>query len=527
MQSSSQITEAWNSLVAVALLGTERRPATLPNMEGALGSLLAQLGDSTGGERTLLGAAALLTAYKGAGRQRAGVGTSPMPAPSEPEERPYCTPRAEAHLALMLGGQHADILPEWLCALVKCGRLVPPEHITALLDLGISQTHLRDDITRATGKRGQWLARQNPQWAYLAVEEADPAGWQATWETGSFEVRRALLRHMRRSDPGRARELMSLTWKEDKAQERSAFLVELQTGLSMDDEPVLEAALDDRSQDVRGQAAGLLAQLPESGLVQRTIEVVLPLISFKEMRRRRLLGGTDDKSYIEVALPQDYTTQMKRDGVQQKPLNTRTGERAYWLSQMLGRIPPSFWNRQWGVSAEGIIAATENTKEWRDLLMGAWLEATERHKDEGWARAFLAHGPAGWTEGAAQHLLPALPGGEREAFLIGVLGRNLAALYTAAMPAAVLWRLETPWSMELSRLLLRSASHYIAPADGHGNWQVLNSLQGFARFMPPAILEEATEALLNRAANNTFFTDGVDEFLATLQFRRDMIKELD
>lgn len=110
MQSNSQITESWDSLVAVALLGTERRTAALPSLDGPLGSLLAQISDSVKAEQAFLRASALLAAYKRVGQQPA-MSKSPQPSPCEQEEQPYCTPHAAGHLALMLSGQHAEVLP--------------------------------------------------------------------------------------------------------------------------------------------------------------------------------------------------------------------------------------------------------------------------------------------------------------------------------------------------------------------------------------------------------------------------------
>ena len=531
MQSNNEITEVWNSLVAVALLGTERRTATLPSLAAPLGSLLAQIGenaDSARPEQAFLGAATLLSAYKRAGQQRPAVSMEPPPTPCELEERLYCTPDAAGHLSLMLNGQYADVLPEWLSLLVKRGKLVPPEQIADLLDLGKKQEHLRGDIQLSTGRRGQWLSIQNPQWDYLVPNEADPDTWQATWETGNSGTRRALLGKVRRVEPARARALISSTWKEDKAAERCAFITILSEALSIEDEPILEIALDDRSKDVREKAAELLSQVPGSGLMYRMVEGVLPLVSYKEIRHRKLFGGTTDKSYIDIALPEEYTAQMKRDGIEQKAPHTRLGERAYWLSQILGRIPPALWCERWGVPPGAILAATQNSKEWRDLLMGAWAEAARRHKDVQWVRALLVHSQNdSMVEDIALRLLWVLPAQEREEHAIAILKRNHAALYTAAMPVALLWQLESPWSMELSRLVLRSAAHYIAEVSTLGGWEVRESLQGFARLMPPAILEEATASLFGKASANIYFTVAVDEFLATIRFRRDMLKELD
>ena len=53
------------------------------------------------------------------------------------------------------------------------------------------------------------------------------------------------------------------------------FLSVLADGLSLADEPLLEAALDDRAAEVRSWAAYLLARLPGSALGQRMAERAL------------------------------------------------------------------------------------------------------------------------------------------------------------------------------------------------------------------------------------------------------------
>ena len=122
------------------------------------------------------------------------------------------------------------------------------------------------------GVRGRWLAAKNPKWRkYAGVNEAaEPDG-----ALGDRRIARATGARsgaLRETDPGRARELVASTFAADPADQRAKFVGELARGLSMEDEPFLEAALDDRSKEVRRQAAELLRCLPESRLCLRMIE---------------------------------------------------------------------------------------------------------------------------------------------------------------------------------------------------------------------------------------------------------------
>src|SRR5262245_27632491 len=120
----------WQDVSSAALLGTERRPFAPPAAAGAIGERLARL-DASDRERSLLGTAAVLGACRRTGR-RAKVDPSQMPGPCEVEDRPRCSPASAQHLATLLGGGDAEILPEWLDALAASGRRVPEEALPAL-----------------------------------------------------------------------------------------------------------------------------------------------------------------------------------------------------------------------------------------------------------------------------------------------------------------------------------------------------------------------------------------------------------
>ncbi|MCS6861638.1 MAG: hypothetical protein NZT92_15120, partial [Abditibacteriales bacterium] len=100
----------WENIVTIALLGTERQPLVLPPSDDALGDLLSRL-DLADRERSLLGAAAAIALYQRAG-QLPKMGNQPPPPPCETDDLPRCSPRAEQHLSLMLGGQCKKLLPE-------------------------------------------------------------------------------------------------------------------------------------------------------------------------------------------------------------------------------------------------------------------------------------------------------------------------------------------------------------------------------------------------------------------------------
>ncbi|MEO6808146.1 MAG: SWIM zinc finger family protein, partial [Isosphaeraceae bacterium] len=254
---------------ASAVVGVDRKPLPTPSADDPIGAALIGLETKDPPSR-LLAVAAAAALYSKVGRTPM-INSSPAPDLCPPEVQPECSPEAARRLRAILGGEQANLLPAWLGLLAESGRRLPADLIVAVLDHQQKQFLPVEPLTKGLGVRGRWLAAQNPKWRKFAgvAEDADPMN---VWETGVRLERIAVLRELRKTDPGRGRDLVALTFASEPAADRSAFLREFEHGLSMDDEPFLEAALDDRSKEVRQIAADLLRRLPASRLCLRMIE---------------------------------------------------------------------------------------------------------------------------------------------------------------------------------------------------------------------------------------------------------------
>jgi hypothetical protein len=523
----------WTEIVSAALVGTERQASPLPSAESAtLDSLLAQLKDETR-ERALLGAAAVASVHARAGLLPA-LARQPLPKPCEADELPRCGVRAAQHLTLMLGGEYKEVLPEWLGAAARAGKRVPEECLPALLDLGRAREELRDAITAAVGRRGAWLAAQNAEWGYVvgAVDES-------LWQTGRDKARLALLRRLRASDPARASELVAATWGEEKPETRAAFISAFEAGLSLADESFLEAALDDRRKEVRRAAADLLARLPGAALAQRMVERVRPLVEFKSKR----LG----KDKVEILLPEACDKATQRDGVEPKPPPyTGIGEKAWWVQQMLGTTPPQVWELAFGKTPRELVEAAGNGN-WRSVLIEGWATSARRHRNAEWAEALLEDaveraaprtGRAALPNGALiagmvknaevigrEELFASLPTERREAMALATLRRAPSLHYQ--QPAS--WMLKCcahRWSEILSLAVLQSAAQSFRKKDTQEAWGAGDVLGATATYFNPSVADEARTILADAAKNDSYYTSLVQRFLSVLEFRQDMLKEI-
>ncbi|WP_256966997.1 DUF5691 domain-containing protein, partial [Streptomyces caniscabiei] len=312
--------QAWEELVTTALLGTDRR--TPP---GAVSGREAPV--------ALLDAAAVATV-----RRRAGirpVRAAARPVPAAPDPRPPLPPAATRRLTTLLtdrpgtgGGRRGaapdlmELLPQWLALANAYGYAAPPEILPALLDAARGRTDLRPAVLAFAGARALWLARLNPDWRFAL--RAAPGGGAALpgpgepervgqlWQEGLFAERVALLTAVRARDAASARSLLSSTWSTERAEDRLMFLDTLRTGLEAADEPFLEAALADRSRNVRATAAELLSALPDSALARRMAKRATACVAVDRTGGASTAPGAPT---IVVEAPHECDPGMERDGV--------------------------------------------------------------------------------------------------------------------------------------------------------------------------------------------------------------------
>ncbi|MET7401469.1 DUF5691 domain-containing protein [Dactylosporangium sp. NPDC005572] len=503
----------WSDVLATALVGTQRRvppPGVDPHGDPA---------------EALLDAAGALTLYRRAGiAPRRGL-TVPEPAPDD-ADRPLVPWVAAARAADLLsvdaagyGAANAvpvrdadgrlELLAEWLGA--ARGRRVPGELLPALLETGRKHRALRPLIADAGGPRAAWLAAQRPEWGFLGtVAGGDaPPDDPAVWELGAIGRRVGYLTALRRRDPARARELLAAAWPAETPDDRAALLGALATGLSADDQGLLETGLDDRRKEVRVAAVELLALLPDSGYAQRMTDRSTACV--------RVQGGR-----VVINPPTACDKGMRRDGIAPRP-PAGVGERAWWLEELLTRTPL----RVWGEPGEFLRLPV--TPEWAAVLRRGLARAAAAQRDPRWATALtgqlteeVAAGGRPDDRLLLEALYDALPSDALSAIAVEVLRRGLAGAAAVGVEH-VLELCPRPWPPALVEAVFGALDDLGGRRSA--GWR-LAGLCELAALRLPADTAGRAVALAGGLSSDDPMSSIVGRFADTLRFRHDMLKEL-
>jgi Family of unknown function (DUF5691) len=504
------LAEWLEQLAATAMLGTERASSAPTSASGVetLDGIIATISPSPR-ERALLAAAGIASVYTRAGLVPGTVSTMPSIAPAP--DKPIISPTSAQHLALLLAGHHGDVLPEYLDLAAQNGCALPARYLPTVLTLAARDIQLRPRVLAVLGTRGQWLATHNPDWAKMSDAPAVDH-----YQTGTSAERLAVLNYLRKSDPAQARNLMASTWAEESPEDRAVFIQTLTIGLSMEDEPFLESALDDKRKEVRIAAADLLAVLPDSRLSLRMIERLTPLVSVT----KKLLGRTK----LAINVPDSFDPQLARDGIDAKSARRGLGDKAAHLAGIIAASPLSFWKGLLSSDPTTLLKLVHDL-EWKDAVIAGLVIAAIRQRNAEFISAILVQWTANTPDSDRStdtqdidRLITVLTPEQREGLLAPLLADR--GLLDNPLLLHMLMACRHAWTKTFSEGFLPLLWRIVEaePKNYWGN-QALSKV--FGLYANPAILSAISARL---GATPDIRSDTLDSFLSTLQFRHDIHK---
>lgn len=376
-----------SELLRAAIVGTAHSGDRAADRAGSAADALLDHLPGAERERALLLRAGAHAVLRRAGRILPARASS-LPA-AEPEVLRPSSAALTTALRVLLESND-ELLSEALERMAKAQLRLAPE----LLPLALQQTlpARRARLRPVLGRRGEWLARQRPEWAWaLAADSGDrlPADFDPRWSEGNLAERRNLLSLLRRLSPARARELAAEAWKHEKAEQRAAFLEVFALRLSPDDRSFLESALSDRSAHVRHAAARLLWRLPDSELARRMSARAHAHLRYEPPHAlgaapHALARGQDPGRWQVTLPPEPLDPAWERDGILDTPPNTRQlGQRQWWLLQLVASVACSTWLPDPHTPPRALAAAALQHEFAGALLDGLTRSALAR-EDRAW-----------------------------------------------------------------------------------------------------------------------------------------------
>jgi hypothetical protein len=278
---------------------------------------------------------------------------------------------------------------------------------------------------------------------------------------------------------------LATVWKQEKAEIRNDFLATFEDNLSLEDEVLLEQALDDRSSSVRATSASLLAHLPLSAFGQRMQSRAGSMLTYRENK-------------LAIMLPQQITDRWSRDGIAASS-TPNEGERATWMMQVIAKIPPQHWETQFGANPQQLITAATRT-DWSREVIVSWSHATLLHHSTNWIAPLLQwwHNlPSKSQPTAAEtieartieaRLLSLLPQKEAEQTVVQL--REKGREWMSALAA-----LPRPWSKEFGDNCLQIMHDYLLSLtkDSQYDYEWANLLQMMIMALPPSCFASALQ----------------------------------
>ena len=336
---------------------------------------------------------------------------------------------------------------------------------------------------------------------------------------GGKTDRHALLRQLRHTNPALGQALVTSTWKSEAPPNRISFIRLLETGLSMADEPFLEAALDDREVQVRRKAADLLACLPESRLCQRMIANSQQLLNYNPARAYQILP----------TFPIPINDEMVRDGItklaEHLTGNALARARSRQLTQIVGAIPLDYWTETWQTTPEGVLQAVR-TSRWPRTLTQALALTVQRQRDVTWALALAKNSD---FKAIALKIVPVLtPEAGPQLFeqFSDELDTTLPPLHKDSLLLRLLRYWPHDWDGAMSMRWIALLAQQMA-ADEKPTPLMRTAVKQLARACQPGCIDEVRTAMSPLIDDYSGWKTVLNELVRILRFRREMYEEME
>ncbi|MDZ7878561.1 MAG: DUF5691 domain-containing protein [Saprospiraceae bacterium] len=350
---------AWNELVKMALLGTEKLPLQTAVLPDKIREILDKSPENDR-EAAFLKAAALTWLYEKAGQKPNNTPLPNIPI-ADAETLTIAPPPYNPVFQRLLSEEKLPIhllLTVLLEKMADKDLILPHDLIVPILSIA-EKTDIKNKpklLQKVVGERGKWLAPFNKKWAFLTPKPVDNI-----WLEGSNAERRDLLETLRQTDPVQTFAYIGEVWDEINANERRGFLklLEQYPSDNPDELAFLERLFEELSDEkllkkemnrlMRETVVGILLLNPKSNLYNFVLENFKKYVKIE----KKLLGLS---SKTKIVLPEVYDDFLNLDNL----------EHLFGVKKTGGELIPEFMMRQ--------FLTLLHPQFWSTILTGSWAD---------------------------------------------------------------------------------------------------------------------------------------------------------
>jgi hypothetical protein len=244
---------------------------------------------------------------------------------------------------------------------------------------------------------------------------------------------------------------------------------------------------------------------------------------------------------LDVTLPTVADENWARDGLPERWPSGIDGWPRLQIRPLI-RVPPSHWERHFGMAPEALIAATAEAtarSQRRMQLLEAWTHAAARFGERHWATPLWAFWRAATAEEVhlvsdspneqVRLLIPLLTSAERETWTLAALTEQDAEDPPSLRRA--LEALPIPWSEAVGMAYiqgLRADAATLPPqSENVEPWD--DTIPDAALALPPSCFAAALEPIATPESGNWYvsqFRHGLDSFAKTIRVRQRIQEEI-
>ncbi|MEO1434558.1 MAG: DUF5691 domain-containing protein [Bacteroidota bacterium] len=508
----------WEGLLRQSFIGLDRKP----NMDPEILAYLKTMFQHPDQELPIKDQIALLSTLRKVNPQLEQLADLQFELP-EPEERKAASGLVE--IAKKIGFKRfLPFLPEILEQLRKAKQLIPPYFLPEMLQLALDKPGLYVQYQSVLGEKGDWLIHLNEDWQALRLQDyLDRIKQLDTldWKSESKHVKEALFPILLTEKPVEGWGLFQGYWESATLPIKKQLLKVLDGGVQLEHQDFLENQLDQQSIELRRLAAGLLAELPETGWSHRVQNRLQQWVHLK--------GSLAVKAKLEFKLPERLDPGIARDGWIEKGKSLQLPAEQL-IQSIFSLIPPNYWSEQFDVEPELFCKIVERSDDAIPIFSGL-LVASIRYRKLDWqlviGQFFVRNRKKiRWQNLPIGKFFSQMEALSFQGTMECFLQENKGLVEPNEPIVEALLRRKAAWSPKMTIVLIQSLCDWLSSSVGRywEAWHYRGILKQAAHWAPANLEPEIQKMWPRNARVWGNWEKEVDEFQAILKIRAEIQK---